>query len=81
MKGKVKVWLVRKGYGFISGDDGMQYFAHHSGIKSSDSYRLLIQNQEVEFDANYTQKGPRALNIKPTNCVTEEVGRGKCGNP
>ncbi|OGW93807.1 MAG: hypothetical protein A3G36_04400 [Omnitrophica bacterium RIFCSPLOWO2_12_FULL_45_13] len=72
MKGKVKLWNVRRGWGFIVAE-GVQYFAHHSGIKSNQSYKLLVDNQTVEFDPVNTEKGPKAVNIRPTDCVSEEV--------
>lgn len=68
MKGKVEMWNVRRGWGFIKGDDGVKYFAHHSDIKSCQSYKLLADNQIVEFDAINTNRGPHAVNI------TENVG-------
>ena len=72
MKGKVKLWNVRRGWGFIVAN-GVQYFAHHSDIKSSQSYKLLGDNQAVKFDPVNTEKGPKAVNIRPTDCIPEEV--------
>lgn len=66
MRGKVELWNVRRGWGFIIGDDEVKYFAHHSDIRSDQSYRLLTDNQIVEFDATNTSRGPKAVNI--TNC-------------
>ena len=73
VKGRVKLWNVRRGWGFIVAEDGVQYFAHHSGIKTNQSYKLLVDNQTVEFDPVNTEKGPKAINIRPADCVSEEA--------
>jgi len=73
VKGKVKSFLVRKGWGFIIGDDGNEYFCHHSDIIDDQPYKILITNQIVEFEAERTSKGLKAVNIRPTDGVTEEV--------
>lgn len=36
MKGTVKWFNTQKGYGFIVGDDGTDYFVHYSNIKVSE---------------------------------------------
>lgn len=47
-KGRVKWYQVRLGYGFITGDDGKDYFAHHTEIQMS-GFRKLKAEQEVLF--------------------------------
>lgn len=61
-KGTVK-WF-NKGYGFITGEDGQDYFAHFSDIQM-DGYKTLSEGQEVEFDVIDTEKGAQAINIIP----------------
>lgn len=40
MKGTVKWFNTQKGYGFIVGDDGTDYFVHYSNIKVSEFRHL-----------------------------------------
>jgi CspA family cold shock protein len=65
MKGKVKWFNDQKGFGFITPEDGSKdLFVHHSSIQGS-GFKTLAENQEVEFDVQQSEKGPRAANVKP----------------
>ena len=64
MTGKVKWFNNKKGFGFITGDDGNDYFAHYSKILSDDNYKTLHGDGEVTFDVEETDKGTEAINIK-----------------
>ena len=62
MKGTVK-WLNKeKGFGFITGEDGKDVFAHFSQIQK-EGFKELFEGQEVEFEITEGQKGPQASNI------------------
>ena len=62
MKGTVKWFNAEKGYGFITGEDGVDYFAHYSQIQV-EGYKSLDQGQAVSFDVLNGPKGPNAANI------------------
>ena len=62
MKGTVKFFSNRKGYGFITGEDGNDYFVHHTGI-NAEGYKTLKSEQNVEFDVNETERGNTAVNV------------------
>ena len=63
--GKVKWFNERKGFGFITPDDGSDdLFIHHTEIKV-DGYRSLHEDQEVEFEVGEGRKGPTANNVRP----------------
>lgn len=55
-KGSVKWFDPRKGYGFITGDDGIDYFVHYSNIEG-DGYRSLHIGEHVEFNVANNSKG------------------------
>jgi CspA family cold shock protein len=63
--GKVKWFDPRKGYGFITQDQGSDLFVHFSEIKSDDEYKTLEQNQAVTFDVAEGQNGLHAKNVMP----------------
>ena len=48
-RGKVKWFNAQKGYGFITTDEGKDYFVHHTEIQGS-GFRTLDEGQEVEFE-------------------------------
>ena len=60
LKGTVKNWNSLEGWGFIEGDDGQDYFAHVSKIRSGQSMRSGLR---VKFDTFETSKGSEAENI------------------
>jgi CspA family cold shock protein len=62
--GKVKVWKDAQGYGFITPDNGdSDLFVHFSGIKSGYGRKGLTDGARVEFDAENSDKGPKAVNV------------------
>ena len=62
MKGTVKWINKEKGFGFITGEDGKDVFAHFSQIQK-EGFKELFEGQEVEFEITEGQKGPQASNI------------------
>jgi CspA family cold shock protein len=63
-QGTVKWFNGSKGYGFITGEDGKDYFVHFSAI-NMDGYKTLDEGQAVTFDIEEGQKGPQASNVSP----------------
>lgn len=64
MLGSVKWFNNQKGFGFITPSDGSKdVFVHHTSIKM-DGYKTLTEKQEVEFDLEQSDKGPRATNVR-----------------
>lgn len=62
MNGTVKWFNGEKGFGFITGEDGKDVFAHFSQI-NSDGYKTLEEGQNVSYDVVKGPKGPQAENI------------------
>lgn len=60
MDGKVKFFDGTKGFGFIVGDDGKEFFVHQSGLKAGVHLR---DEDEVSFDVEEGDRGPKAVNV------------------
>ncbi len=61
MKGTVKFFNQMKGFGFLAGEDGKEYFVHKSAIGEGVA---LNENDAVEFDVEEGDRGPKAVNVK-----------------
>jgi len=64
MKGKIKWYKKEKGYGFISGEDGKEYFVHWKQINSDKENIYEDDNLSVTFELEETQRGPQAIDVK-----------------
>ena len=82
-KGTVKWYNSRKGYGFISSEDGTDVFVHFSALSGGDDvYKSLNENDKVEFEVTEGQKGPQASNVVVTEKAPRQsnsFGRGGSG--
>jgi CspA family cold shock protein len=61
-KGQVKWFSDKKGYGFITQEDGSDIFVHYSAIKR-DGFKTLRQGDEVEFEVSQGEKGLHATDV------------------
>ena len=61
MKGTVKWYNARKGYGFITGEDGKEVFVHRTAIPSEIS---LNDGDSVQFEVETSDRGPQAKSVK-----------------
>jgi len=61
MEGIVKWFNTRKGYGFIKGEDDVEYFVHYSALPQG---VFLRENDKISFEPAETEKGKQAKNIQ-----------------
>jgi CspA family cold shock protein len=63
-KGTVKEYDPERGFGFIQGEDGEDYFLHVSGLREHMKDEGLREGQRVLFDVDFDMKGDRAINVR-----------------
>jgi cold shock protein len=69
-RSKVKWFDGKKGYGFILNPDGGEdIFVHFSAINSEQSFKVLNQDAEVDFELDKTQKGLQAKNVREVSVI------------
>jgi len=62
VKGHVKWFNDRKGFGFVSQENGEDVFVHYSSI-SGDGFKSLAEGDAVEFEVVKGPNGLQAANL------------------
>lgn len=63
IQGTVKWFNEKKGFGFITRDDGEKdCFVHHSAIQGA-GFKTLHEGERVEFEVVEGTKGPAAADV------------------
>lgn len=62
-RGRVKWFSEKKGYGFITQEDGNDVFVHYSAI-GTEGFKTLREGDEVEFEVSQGDKGLQATNVR-----------------
>jgi len=62
--GIVKKVMADRGFGFITADDGKDYFFHRSGLEPTLDFNLLKGGERVTFEIEASPKGPCAVHVR-----------------
>ncbi len=62
IKGTVKWFDVKRGFGFIQQEDGNDVFVHYSNI-TGNGFKVLEDGESVEFEVIEGDKGLQAQNV------------------
>ncbi len=60
-KGTVKFYNTMKRFGFVTGEDGKDYFVHESGLKEGAS---IQEGDTVSFKIVEGDRGPKAEEVE-----------------
>ena len=60
--GKVKWFDTKKGYGFITGEQGQDVFVHYTSI-IGEGFRSLKDGEVVQYEMVESEKGFQARNV------------------
>ena len=63
MNGKIKWYKREKGYGFIVGEDGKDYFVHYTALPQDMQDAREEDEMKVTFELKDTDRGPQAVDI------------------
>ncbi|HET7200446.1 MAG TPA: cold shock domain-containing protein [Burkholderiales bacterium] len=62
--GTVKKLISERGFGFITAEDGKDYFFHKDGLASSMDFDRLVGGESVQFEVESGPKGLRAIQVR-----------------
>jgi len=62
--GTIKKVIADRGFGFITAEDGKDYFFHRGALDSSLDFDRLAGGERVTFEVESSPKGPRAARVK-----------------
>ena len=62
--GTIKRVISERGFGFIVGPDGKEYFFHRDGLSPSLDFDRLVGGESVSFEVEANPKGERAVQVQ-----------------
>ena len=61
--GTIKKVVADRGFGFITAEDGKEYFFHRGGLQAPLDFDSLNGGEKVAFQVEESPKGPRATQV------------------
>ncbi|WP_319468330.1 cold shock domain-containing protein [uncultured Pseudodesulfovibrio sp.] len=65
LEGEVTWFNEQKGFGFITGDDGLDVFVHYTEI-IRDGFQTLEPGERVSYTLTDVEVGPKAVDVRLT---------------
>ena len=62
--GTIKKLVSERGFGFITAEDGKDYFFHRDGLDRSLDFDRLVGGERVNFETESSPKGARAVRVQ-----------------
>lgn len=73
-EGTVKFFNETKGFGFIEGEDGKEYFVHTTGLEES---VRITEGDRVSFEVVQGDRGPKAEKVRKVEAGAEAEADNK----
>ena len=74
MTGQVDTIIGDRGFAFVNGQDGQRYFLHATQVAEGVHFDDLTVGQEVEFEVEASDRGPRATKARPLAVSANQGG-------
>ncbi len=71
-QGEVSWFNEQKGFGFITGDDGVDVFVHYTEI-IRDGFQTLEAGERVTYTLTDEEVGPKAVEVRIQSDTTQSV--------
>ncbi len=71
-QGTVAWYSLRRGFGFIHEEDGIEVFVHASALADGTG-RVLRKGQRVAYQVEQSPRGPRAVQVHPAEEIASAV--------
>ena len=62
--GTMVMVVADRGFGFITAEDGKDYFFHRGGLTPPLEFDSLTGGEQVTFEVEQSPKGPRAVRVR-----------------
>ena len=62
--GSIKKVVSDRGFGFITAEDGKDYFFHRDSLGPTLDFDRLVGGEQVDFETQSSPRGPRAINVR-----------------
>ena len=62
--GTIKRVISDRGFGFIGGEDGKEYFFHRNELAPTVDFDRLVGGESVTFEVEQSPKGARAVKVQ-----------------
>jgi CspA family cold shock protein len=70
--GTIKKVVADRGFGFITGEDGKDYFFHRDGLTASLDFDRLAGGEKVQFDVERAPRAPARRTSRAPDPLSQE---------
>src|SRR4029079_6005066 len=72
--GTIKKVVADRGFGFITAEDGKEYFFHRGGLQAPLDFDRLVGGEQAAFEIEQSPRGPRATKVSEASAQPPSTG-------